>query len=107
MGPPPTCGSAGTVCVRVALLPLLLKAQREAARTAPHLPHIQRLAQRLQDARRGAEPHKGGRGLGKGAGLRVAGSEKGGGAAQRRAGPQKGGGATQRWAGPHRGRRGF
>lgn len=50
--------AAGTVCVRVALLPLLLKAQREAARTAPHLPHIQRLAQRLQDARRGAEPHK-------------------------------------------------
>ena len=70
MGPPPTCGSAGTVCVRVALLPLLLKAQREAARTAPHLPHIQRLAQRLQDARRGAEPQKGGRGLGKGRGLK-------------------------------------
>uniref|UniRef100_A0A8C2SU16 OXA1L mitochondrial inner membrane protein n=1 Tax=Coturnix japonica TaxID=93934 RepID=A0A8C2SU16_COTJA len=50
--------AAGTLCVRVALLPLLLKAQREAARTAPHLPHIQRLAQRLQDAKRGADPQQ-------------------------------------------------
>ena len=114
MGPPPTCGSAGTVCVRVALLPLLLKAQREAARTAPHLPHIQRLAQRLQDARRGAEPHKGGRGLGKGRGLKGRGLGKraelhrggrglGKGAGLKGAGPREKGGAAQRWAGPRKG----
>ena len=53
----------GTLGVRLALLPLLLHAQREAARIAPHLPHIQRLAKELQEARRGAEPHRGGRGL--------------------------------------------
>ena len=101
MGPPPTCGSAGTVCVRVALLPLLLKAQREAARTAPHLPHIQRLAQRLQDARRGAEPQKGGRGLGKGAESHKGGRSLGKGAGlngmqgaePHKSGPRKGGGA--------------
>ncbi|XP_042750107.1 mitochondrial inner membrane protein OXA1L-like [Lagopus leucura] len=48
----------GTLGVRLALLPLLLHAQREAARIAPHLPHIQRLAKELQEARRGAEPHR-------------------------------------------------
>ncbi|XP_068777976.1 mitochondrial inner membrane protein OXA1L isoform X2 [Struthio camelus] len=46
----------GTVGARAALLPLLLGAQRQAARLAPHLPHLQRLAHRLQHARRHGDP---------------------------------------------------
>ncbi|XP_067171056.1 mitochondrial inner membrane protein OXA1L [Apteryx mantelli] len=48
----------GTAGARVALLPLLLGAQRQAARLAPHLPHLQRLGQRLRDARRRGDPRQ-------------------------------------------------
>ncbi|XP_053909091.1 mitochondrial inner membrane protein OXA1L-like [Cuculus canorus] len=47
--------AVGTLGARLALLPLLLRGQREAARLATHLPHIQQLSQRLAEARRGAD----------------------------------------------------
>ncbi|XP_071657534.1 mitochondrial inner membrane protein OXA1L isoform X2 [Patagioenas fasciata] len=43
--------ATGTLCARVLLLPLLIRGQREAARLALHLPHLQLLSQRLQHAR--------------------------------------------------------
>lgn len=45
----------GTVGARVALLPLVLRGQREAARLGAHLPQLQRLHQRLAEARRGSD----------------------------------------------------
>ncbi|XP_064359412.1 mitochondrial inner membrane protein OXA1L isoform X2 [Dromaius novaehollandiae] len=48
----------GTAGARAALLPLVVGAQRQAARLAPHLPHLQRLGQRLQEARRLGDPRQ-------------------------------------------------
>ncbi|XP_050186247.1 mitochondrial inner membrane protein OXA1L, partial [Myiozetetes cayanensis] len=50
--------AAGTVGVRLLLLPLVLRGQREAARLAQHLPHLQKLSQRLAEARRGQDQHQ-------------------------------------------------
>ncbi|XP_014749082.1 PREDICTED: mitochondrial inner membrane protein OXA1L, partial [Sturnus vulgaris] len=50
--------AAGTVGARLLLLPVVLRGQREAARLARHLPHLQRLSQRLAEARRGADPNR-------------------------------------------------
>ncbi|XP_033928398.1 mitochondrial inner membrane protein OXA1L [Melopsittacus undulatus] len=47
--------AAGTLCVRVALLPLLLRAQREAAVLALHTPRLQQLSKGLAQARRGSD----------------------------------------------------
>ncbi|XP_069735298.1 mitochondrial inner membrane protein OXA1L isoform X2 [Phaenicophaeus curvirostris] len=47
--------AVGTLGARAALLPLLVRGQREAARLATHLPHIQQLSQRLAEARRSAD----------------------------------------------------
>ncbi|GAB0202260.1 mitochondrial inner membrane protein OXA1L [Grus japonensis] len=47
--------AAGTLGARLALLPLLLRGQREAARLAAHVPQLQQLSQRLAEARRGAD----------------------------------------------------
>ncbi|XP_051631979.1 mitochondrial inner membrane protein OXA1L [Manacus candei] len=49
--------AAGTVGVRLLLLPLVLRGQREAARLAQHLPHIQKLNQRLAEAKRQQNHH--------------------------------------------------
>uniref|UniRef100_A0A8C3QFM4 Membrane insertase YidC/Oxa/ALB C-terminal domain-containing protein n=1 Tax=Cyanoderma ruficeps TaxID=181631 RepID=A0A8C3QFM4_9PASS len=48
----------GTVSARVLLLPLVLRGQREAARLSRHLPQLQKLSQRLAEARRGADPNQ-------------------------------------------------
>ncbi|XP_071885809.1 LOW QUALITY PROTEIN: mitochondrial inner membrane protein OXA1L [Anas platyrhynchos] len=45
----------GTLGARVLLLPLVLRGQREAARLGVHLPQLQRLHQRLAEARRGSD----------------------------------------------------
>uniref|UniRef100_A0A8C3CPB4 Membrane insertase YidC/Oxa/ALB C-terminal domain-containing protein n=1 Tax=Cairina moschata TaxID=8855 RepID=A0A8C3CPB4_CAIMO len=45
----------GTLGARVLLLPLVLRGQREAARLGAHLPQLQRLHQRLAEARRGSD----------------------------------------------------
>ncbi|KAM7001041.1 mitochondrial inner membrane protein OXA1L [Passerculus sandwichensis] len=50
--------AAGTVGARVLLLPLVLRGQREAARLARHLPQLQRLSQRVAEAKRGADPNQ-------------------------------------------------
>ncbi|XP_065509098.1 mitochondrial inner membrane protein OXA1L [Caloenas nicobarica] len=47
--------ATGTLCARVLLLPLLLRAQRHAARLSLHLPQLQRLSQQLAQARRGTD----------------------------------------------------
>ncbi|XP_061300247.1 mitochondrial inner membrane protein OXA1L [Pezoporus flaviventris] len=47
--------AAGTLCVRVALLPLLVRAQREAALLARHAPRLQELSKGLAEARRGSD----------------------------------------------------
>lgn len=47
--------AAGTLCARVALLPLLVRAQREAALLAQHLPRLQQLSKSLAEARRGTD----------------------------------------------------
>ncbi|XP_065520438.1 mitochondrial inner membrane protein OXA1L-like [Lathamus discolor] len=47
--------AAGTLCVRVALLPLLVRAQREAALLALHSPRLQQLSKGLAQARRGSD----------------------------------------------------
>ncbi|KAM8985896.1 mitochondrial inner membrane protein OXA1L [Ara ararauna] len=47
--------AAGTLCVRVALLPLLVRAQREAALLALHSPRLQQLSGALAQARRGSD----------------------------------------------------
>ncbi|XP_064557667.1 mitochondrial inner membrane protein OXA1L-like [Zonotrichia leucophrys gambelii] len=50
--------AAGTVGARVLLLPLVLRGQREAARLGRHLPQLQRLSQRVADAKRGTDPNQ-------------------------------------------------
>ncbi|KAM6188372.1 mitochondrial inner membrane protein OXA1L [Sarcoramphus papa] len=47
--------AVGTLGARLALLPLLVRGQREAARLAAHMPQIQLLSQRLAEARRGSD----------------------------------------------------
>ncbi|XP_039586879.1 mitochondrial inner membrane protein OXA1L-like isoform X2 [Passer montanus] len=54
--------AAGTVGARILLLPLVLRGQREAARLSRHLPELQRLSQRVAEARRGTDQNQGGRG---------------------------------------------
>ncbi|XP_041326550.1 mitochondrial inner membrane protein OXA1L, partial [Pyrgilauda ruficollis] len=49
---------AGTVGARILLLPLVLRGQREAARLSRHLPELQRLSQRVAEARRGSDPNQ-------------------------------------------------
>ncbi|XP_072705314.1 mitochondrial inner membrane protein OXA1L [Ciconia boyciana] len=46
--------AVGTLGARLALLPLLVRGQREAARLAAHMPQLQLLSQRLAEARRGS-----------------------------------------------------
>ncbi|XP_063178040.1 mitochondrial inner membrane protein OXA1L [Chroicocephalus ridibundus] len=50
--------AVGTLGARVALLPLLVRGQREAARLAAHMPQLQLLSQRLAEARRGADQYQ-------------------------------------------------
>uniref|UniRef100_A0A8C3V0A4 OXA1L mitochondrial inner membrane protein n=1 Tax=Catharus ustulatus TaxID=91951 RepID=A0A8C3V0A4_CATUS len=50
--------ATGTVGARILLLPLVLRGQREAARLSRHLPHLQRLSQRVSEARRGTDPNQ-------------------------------------------------
>ncbi|XP_053824604.1 mitochondrial inner membrane protein OXA1L isoform X2 [Vidua chalybeata] len=50
--------AAGTVGARILLLPLVLRGQREAARLSQHLPQLQRLSQRVAEARRGSDPNQ-------------------------------------------------
>ncbi|XP_074874648.1 mitochondrial inner membrane protein OXA1L isoform X2 [Buteo buteo] len=47
--------AVGTLGARLALLPLLVRGQREAARLAAHMPQLQLLSQRLAEARRGSD----------------------------------------------------
>ncbi|XP_074991366.1 mitochondrial inner membrane protein OXA1L isoform X3 [Calonectris borealis] len=47
--------AVGTLGARLALLPLLVRGQRQAARLAAHLPQLQLLSQRLAEARRGSD----------------------------------------------------
>ncbi|KAM6421643.1 mitochondrial inner membrane protein OXA1L [Rhynochetos jubatus] len=47
--------AVGTLGARLALLPLLVRGQREAARLATHVPQLQLLSQRLAEARRGTD----------------------------------------------------
>ncbi|XP_064262624.1 mitochondrial inner membrane protein OXA1L [Passer domesticus] len=50
--------AAGTVGARILLLPLVLRGQREAARLSRHLPELQRLSQRVAEARRGTDQNQ-------------------------------------------------
>ncbi|XP_064331508.1 mitochondrial inner membrane protein OXA1L [Phalacrocorax carbo] len=47
--------AVGTVGARLALLPLLVRGQREAARLAAHMPQLQLLSRRLAEARQGSD----------------------------------------------------
>ncbi|XP_077646054.1 mitochondrial inner membrane protein OXA1L isoform X2 [Lonchura striata] len=50
--------ATGTVGARILLLPLVLRGQREAARLSQHIPQLQRLSQRVAEARRGSDPNQ-------------------------------------------------
>ena len=46
---------AGTICVRIAMFPLVILGQRNAAEMHNHMPTIQRLQQRMSAARRAGD----------------------------------------------------
>lgn len=54
-----TSNFKGTVCIRIAIFPLVIICQRNAANMSNHMPTLQRLQQKATKARMSGDPMEG------------------------------------------------